>query len=422
YVRFYWDGSQHYRSCGTKQSSKAETIKNSIEQRIKLLKAGTITLPEDLTPPLQVQWILSGEAVHSAANSNGNGSAAGEVSVGKKSDRFGDICAEYLVEQAQKQDTTLAGERIHVKHLKRLLKPRTSLREIDLDSLKQYRDRRRREKYRDKFTSDATVKKELVTFHQIWNWAKNDGRVDELCPLLDDNRHWKIALEKPAEKEKFQTWGQIERRINRGGLSEKKIDELWRGLYLDHGQVMDLLLHVKQTARYDFIYPMFAFTAYTGARRSEVLRSRIDDIDFETEQILIRERKRKKNKRESTRLVPLHPKLRTIVEEWLKHHPGGPYTIQCPREMPRRKPLAEFNGLSVHQGHRHFEATLNNSKWFVVTGFHVLRHSFGSNLIRSGKVPSDVVAKWMGHTTIEMRELYQHLFPQDGLDHICVLD
>ena len=51
----------------------------------------------------------------------------------------------------------------------------------------------------------------------------------------------------------------------------------------------------------------------------------------------------------------------------------------------------------------------------------MLRHSFGSNLVRSGQVSSDVVAKWMGHTTEEMKELYQHLFPQDGVEQINVL-
>ena len=90
--------------------------------------------------------------------------------------------------------------------------------------------------------------------------------------------------------------------------------------------------------------------------------------------------------------------------------------------MPYRKPLTEFRGLTESQGTDHFKRTLRDSKWSVVAGFHVLRHSFGSNLIRTGKVSSDVVARWMGHTTMEMRELYQHLFPQDGLGYISVLE
>ena len=57
----------------------------------------------------------------------------------------------------------------------------------------------------------------------------------------------------------------------------------------------------------------------------------------------------------------------------------------------------------------------------VLRGFHVLRHSFGSNLARSGKVPRDTIAKWMGHSTEEMKDLYQHHFPQDGQSQIEAL-
>jgi len=69
----------------------------------------------------------------------------------------------------------------------------------------------------------------------------------------------------------------------------------------------------------------------------------------------------------------------------------------------------------------HFKTVLRGSKWEVVRGFYVLRHSFGSNLARTGKVSSEEIGTWMGHTTDEMRELYQHLFPQDGLSNISAL-
>jgi len=77
--------------------------------------------------------------------------------------------------------------------------------------------------------------------------------------------------------------------------------------------------------------------------------------------------------------------------------------------------------MTPHEAHHHFKHTLRESKWSVVRGFHVLRHSFGSNLARSGKVPRDTIGKWMGHTTEEMKDLYQHLFPQDGQSQIGVL-
>lgn len=419
-VRFYWNGEQHQRTCGTKRKSVAIRTLATVEETLEDLKRHKAVVPADLSRPLQLDWILSGGKLETGALVNGetNGKS---VLRKPKSDRFGDICEAYLADQAQKQDTTLIGERVHIKHLKGVLRSKTPLGQIGLDKLKQYKARRKHQQHNGKFTSDTTIRKELVTFRQIWMWAKNNEHVKTRCPLVTESGRWIIQFEKRAEHERFRTWDEIERRIKRGGLSKEETEELWKGLYLDQSQVMELLTQVQETARHDFIFPMFAFTAYTGARRSEIIRSRIDDIQFDTNQILIRERKRRKDKKETTRLVPLHPKLRSIMTDWLEYHPGGPYTIQCPKRMPRRKPLNEFAGLTVDQAHRHFEATLKKSKWSVVTGSHVLRHSFGSNLIRTGKVPSDTVAKWMGHTTMEMRELYQHLFPQDGLEHISVL-
>lgn len=241
------------------------------------------------------------------------------------------------------------------------------------------------------------------------------------CPLYGEDSRWAVNIPKGEEKEKFQTWGQIERRISRGGLDEQQEAELWDSLFLDEDQIAEMLTHVQRTARYDFIYPTFVYTAYTGARRGEIRRSLIDDFDFEAGQIKIRESKRRKNMAQTFRFVPLHPKLREVMEEWFRNHPGGLHTITLPLKMPRRKPRTSFREMTADEAHHHFKQPLRNSKWKVVRGFHVLRHSFGSNLARSGRVPRDVIANWMGHTTEEMMALYQHLFPQDGPDQIRVL-
>ena len=408
-IRFYWAGAQQERSCRTKNRSKALRTQIAVEDTIDLLKSGRITMPEDVEP---VEWILTGGKSQSRSGQNGQ----------TKDKRFGKICEVYLKEQNQKQRTTIGTEKIHIRHLIRILRTSTPVKDIDLDALKKYRRRRASKKHHGKPITDATIRKELSTFRQVWGWAKQNGYVSSRCPLLGDGHRWKIQFDKPDESEKFQTWQQIERKISRGGLSAGQIKELWEGLYLDQGQVCELLVHVDAHATHGFIHPMFAFAAYTGARRSEILRSQIDDFDSEANLVTIRERKRRKDRKGSTRLVPLHPKLKAVMEDWFANHPGGYFTIAPPTNMARRKKaLAPVNCLTPSQAHHHFETTLQGSKWSVVRGFHVLRHSFGSNLIRSGTVSSDVVAKWMGHATMEMRELYQHLFPQDGVEQIKVL-
>ena len=60
------------------------------------------------------------------------------------------------------------------------------------------------------------------------------------------------------------TWGEIERRVAKGHLTEVQINELWDCLFLDLRQIDDLLLHVREHATRAFIYPMFVFVAHTG--------------------------------------------------------------------------------------------------------------------------------------------------------------
>jgi integrase len=408
-VRIYWKGQQQQRSCCTKRRPEALRALAVVEDTLHLLKTGRLEMPVDIDP---IDWIVSGGKLK-----------AKRIKEKAKDKRFGEICDSYLEDQKQKQPTTLGGEILHIRHLKNMLTGSTSIENIDLEKLSKYRRSRSRQKHHEKFPSDATIRKELVTFRQIWVWAKQHGYVNYQCPLLDDNGRWRMAFEKPDSQQKFQTWDQITRRIERGSLSKEEARPLWRGVFLDNDQVCELLNHVQTHARHAFIYPMFAFAAYTGARRSEILRSEIEDFDFQSHQVMIRERKRRKNRRGSTRLVPLHPKLREIMETWMKNHPGGRFAIAPPQQtmLYQRKSTAVKDHVTCSQAHTHFKTTLNKSKWKVVSGFHVLRHSFGSNLVRTGKVSPDVVAKWMGHSTTEMRELYQHLFPQDGLKQISVL-
>lgn len=54
-------------------------------------------------------------------------------------------------------------------------------------------------------------------------------------------------------------------------------------------------------------------------------------------------------------------------------------------------------------------------------GWHVLRHTFASQLVMKG-VPLRVVQEWMGHTTITMTERYAHLAPGFSSEAVSLLD
>jgi integrase len=403
-IMFRWGGKQFRRSCETGSEATASGIKARVEDIIRLLKLGRIDMPEGADPGA---WIMS----------DGKRAAKPKVTANQPR-RLTEICDAYLADQLGKAETTLDAERKHVRHLKKVMGKATTFGELTLKQLQRYVDIRAKQVFRGKPASGKTIRKELVTFRQIWAWASIRKLVRPDCPLYNEARKWAVRISKPEEKERFQTWSQIEQKLARGGMLPREEKELWGSLFLDETQVVELLKFAEEKARHPFVHPMFAFAAYTGARRGEIRRSQIDDFRFAEGHVMIRERKRRKDMAQTFRFVPLHSKLAKVMKAWFAVHPGGPFTITAPLCMAKRRPRATFSMMTPYEMHHHFKQTLAMSKWKVIKGFHVLRHSFGSNLARSGKVPRDTIAKWMGHSTEEMKDLYQHLFPQDGQSQI----
>jgi integrase len=116
--------------------------------------------------------------------------------------------------------------------------------------------------------------------------------------------------------------------------------------------------------------------------------------------VTLREKKRDRSRETTFRRVPLTPFLKTVLSEWLGRHPGGQFTF-CRTDG---RPLREGSVGKL------FRWIVRQSKWEVMRGWHVLRHSFCSNCAAKG-IDQRLIDEWMGHETEEMRRRYRHLFP-----------
>jgi integrase len=210
-------------------------------------------------------------------------------------------------------------------------------------------------------------------------------------------------LKKPRgdEKPPFKTYEQIAAIVGRSQLTKHEEAQQWDCLFLRSREVLDLLDYVAMTACEGFVHPMFAFVALTGARRSEMMRSQIEDNQERS--VLLREKKRRRDMRISFRTVDLCDELKTILDRWLADHPGGKHTFVTDAGRPLTDKVADGA----------FKRALRGSKWEVVPGYHCLRHSFASILAMSGKFSQAVIDGYMGHQTEEMRARYRHLFPEE---------
>jgi len=389
-IRFRFGGRAYKRSLKTCDRREAKGVVGRVEEMIRLLERGRFDLPQDADPG---SFILSDGKVNGKLAAHENRTVQEPLRLYLQS-----------LPDGAKEHTTLRTEQTHVSHLLRYLPGSRLAQTVTTADMQMYVDKRVKVRYRGKRIRPETVRKEVATFRVIWNWALARGIVCGPSPSRD------LQYPKSEQKPPFMTWDDIERIERRGGLTAEEKKGLWECLFLHADEIQDMLDDVRQRARHAFVFPMFVFAAHTGARRSEILRSQVDDVDFAGRSMLIREKKRSRDKSLTYRRVQMSDLLVKALKEWFSDHPGGPWTICAPLVVSRGKARPVGVPLTPSEAHDHFKRTLSDSKWSRIRGFHVLRHSFASNLAAAG-VDQRIIDEWMGHQTDEMRKRYRHLFP-----------
>jgi integrase len=347
---------------------------------------------------------------------------------------FGRFREKYIETQRNgaMEQNSLQTTEMHLRHFERTLGEKFPLQQLQLADLQRHVNERCRKKYRGRPLSPVTLKKEVASFRAAWNWAALTGLVSGPFPSKG------LVYPKADEKPPFMTWQEIERKVAVGGLSEAEVAELWESVYLRQHEIEQLLAHVKGAAALPWIYPLVCAAAHTGARRSELLRAQVPDVNLDGDAILIREKKRSRKQR-TTRHVSLTAFLKEVLRSWLAVHPGGKYLFCQAGEVARSKKRSRTTGhkgektrpsslkrrmatvrrrerpgvlpLTKDEAHDHFKRTLAESKWKVLRGFHVLRHSFISCLAAAG-VDQRIIDELVGHQTDEQRRRYRHLIPE----------
>jgi integrase len=389
-IVFCWQGERRYHSLGKLPECDARSCLDRLEESLRFVERGLLEIPPgtDLG-----RFLVSGGKFKARPAPEPQFTLA-------------DLLNRYQAEQLEgvKESSTRSTETIHIAHLLRIIGAKTNVQTISTETLEGYVNARAKEKGRGRrCVSHVTIQKELGTLSSVWNrWAQALKLVTGPAPTKG------LIYAKGRAKPPFQTKDQIERQIARGGLSTQEVKDLWGSLFLTIAQVQELLVHVHSRAGNPWVHVAFCFAAYTGARRSEILRSRVDDLDFEAGTVTIREKKRDRTREMTFRTVPMADGLKSELQRWLKeHHPGGAYT------------LAGRGGksLALQTLTKAFRSAVKDSSWQMMQGYHVLRHSFASNCALKG-VDQRITDDWMGHQTEAMRRRYRHLFPDQQREAI----
>jgi integrase len=423
---FWHHGKQHTFTIGQVSQDEANDTASTVGNLLRGIEEQRIRIPAGVEIVSFIRQRLAGLNREDDATPEPTPRARNQTTLGTLRDRYVSTHSNGTIE-ANSLDTV----RLHFAHFCRSLGEGFPLSELSLLSLQAYIDARAR-----KGISPVTMRKELATIRAAWNWGERIGLTSGPFPNKG------LRYPKGREKPPFMTRAQIEREL---ASDHDDPDELWECLYLELPEIGELLAYVKEHASHPFIYPMIAFAAHTGVRRSEMLRALVTDVDFVGNTVLVREKKRARGK-ETSRRVPLTPSLAAALKEWLAVHPGGKYLFCQGSEVARSKKRSKTTGhkgqktratslkgrmagvtarsvrpgvvpLTKDEARDHFKRTLSGSRWEVLRGFHVLRHSFISACASKG-VDQRLIDEWVGHTTEDMRIRYRHLYPsaqQDAL-------
>jgi len=390
HIRFRIGSRKFKRSLKTKSEAEAETRRIRLEETIRLVRSGRLTVPADVDLPT---FLLSDGRLE-------------QPLAAKCTVSLGDVFSEYIesLPEGSMEANSLYTAKIHMNHLRRILGTRFVVGDLSLSDLQSYIRKRSTEKgIRGRRISPTTIKKELTTFSSVWSWARLRDLVDGPFPNTG------LRYPKTEEKPPFQTWTTIEHQIARGHLSEEEQRDLWDCLFLSVDEVNELLTHVAASNQLPSLHPMCCMAAFTGARRSEILRSQSSDFDLRNDTVLIREKKRSRSKR-TTRVLPLAPDLREVMTRWLDTHSATKFTFS-------RSGDHQEDPATVDVSNHHLSQSLSGSRWTKIRGWHIFRHSFISNCAAKG-IDQRIIDAWSGHQTDEMRKRYTHLFPGTQQDAI----
>ena len=213
-----------------------------------------------------------------------------------------------------------------------------------------------------------------------------------------------------TEKPPFMVWEEIERRIKGldGGRGAGMV-----GLPVPPGRMKSPTswTHVKEKAVQPWVYPLVLRRGLHGgqaggnaadARHGRGLRR--------TTRSSFARRSASKGKT-TTRRVPLTP----VPGRRSQGMAGG--SSRWPRSSSARPPScgARRNGRPPSRSPTMRPTTISggsvkDSKWKVLRGYHVFRHSFISACASKG-IDQRLIDEWTGHATDEQRKRYRHLYP-----------
>ena len=160
-------------------------------------------------------------------------------------------------------------------------------------------------------------------------------------------------------------------------IGNDNLPQYWDKNYIE--EIIDRTNNIKHQTLYRFLW-------MTGSRITEAINLRKADIDFNNYTVRIRWLKSRKW---NYRTVPLHPKLRDILQIYVASMKSDTLLFDFTRQRAYNIVKRDFKGNP-----------------------HMFRHSFAVHWMRSGG-KTEVLSQMLGHSDIKTTLIYQRIVPVD---------
>ena len=176
----------------------------------------------------------------------------------------------------------------------------------------------------------------------------------------------------------------------------------------------------------EWFKPMILTIYYCGLRAKESVNLTWDDIDLKGKPkdpdnygyVYIVNRNDNTTKSGKERTIPIRKPLKKPLEAWYNHlgKPTDGYAF------PSATGFSPWHKMSSGAVSRSFKKFVKKAKDVPNTiTLHGLRHSCATDLLRQG-VPIHIVQKIMGHSSVEVTQIYEHLNQNDIANAIKGID
>lgn len=171
------------------------------------------------------------------------------------------------------------------------------------------------------------------------------------------------------------------------------------------------LIEILNNTETQFMKDIFTTAFYTGMRLGELLNMKWNWIDFSQNIITIKNSSEFNSKNKRERIIPIHKKVQTILQN----------RFQLGR-LPNSIIFYRFEGIKLNDDFvsKQFKKSVRAAKLNDKIHFHSLRHSFASALVQRG-ISLYSVKELLGHGNIKTTQIYSHLQKDNLMDAVSLL-